>query len=119
MGAEGKGHSNGIADVAVAGAGVVTVGLDDSLRVLGLADFKYTGEVRRRGPAGGQRRRRARRGGGRGINSWEGRLGSTPRGCAEGWRQTAGRPARLCGALEGAVPEGWEGGQRLVLWPGR
>lgn len=45
VGAEGKGHSNGIADMAVAGQSLVTVGLDDSLRVVGLADFKYTGEV--------------------------------------------------------------------------
>jgi len=44
-GLEGKGHSNGIVDMAVLGTTLVSCGLDDTLRVATLNDAKYTGEV--------------------------------------------------------------------------
>jgi hypothetical protein len=49
VGVSGKGHTNGIVELAVRGATLVSCGLDDTLRVATLADAQYTGEVSRTG----------------------------------------------------------------------
>jgi hypothetical protein len=45
--AEGKGHSNGIVDLALVAGRLVSVGLDDTLRVADAASMAFSAEVRR------------------------------------------------------------------------